>query len=416
MSCSEWKEYRLEEVIEEFIDYRGRTPKKVNSGIPLITAKIVKSGRINTPNEFIREEDYESWMTRGIPKKGDVILTTEAPLGEVAQITSNEKIALAQRIITLRSNSSLLDNTFLKYLLQSPIMQWRLSERASGTTVVGIKSSELRKVNVNIPSLEKQKKIVNILSSLDDKIELNNEMNKTLDEMAQSIFKRWFVDFEFPNEDGEPYKSSGGEMVESELGMIPKGWEYGLINDTCEKIYSGGTPKTSEETYWNGELNWMSSGETRNNFIIDTEKYITQQGADKSSTKLANRLNTVIASAGQGFTRGQTSLLLIDTYINQSLITLKPKYYYEFFNYFNIKRRYGELRNISDSHSIRGSLTTKMICKLGTILPNIEVLKEFCVIIEPIIIQIENNIRNSQNIAELRNLLLPKLMNGEIKF
>lgn len=416
MSCSEWKEYRLEEVIEEFIDYRGRTPKKVNSGIPLITAKIVKSGRINTPNEFIREEDYESWMTRGIPKKGDVILTTEAPLGEVAQITSNEKIALAQRIITLRSNSSLLDNTFLKYLLQSPIMQWRLSERASGTTVVGIKSSELRKVNVNIPSLEKQKKIVNILSSLDDKIELNNEMNKTLDEMAQSIFKRWFVDFEFPNEDGEPYKSSGGEMVESELGMIPKGWEYGLINDTCEKIYSGGTPKTSEETYWNGELNWMSSGETRNNFIIDTEKYITQQGADKSSTKLANRLNTVIASAGQGFTRGQTSLLLIDTYINQSLITLKPKYYYEFFNYFNIKRRYDELRNISDSHSIRGSLTTKMICKLGTILPNIEVLKEFCVIIEPIIIQIENNIRNSQNIAELRNLLLPKLMNGEIKF
>lgn len=416
MSCSEWKEYRLEEVIEEFIDYRGRTPKKVNSGIPLITAKIVKSGRINTPNEFIREEDYESWMTRGIPKKGDVILTTEAPLGEVAQITSNEKIALAQRIITLRSNSSLLDNTFLKYLLQSPIMQWRLSERASGTTVVGIKSSELRKVNVNIPSLEKQKKIVNILSSLDDKIELNNEMNKTLDEMAQSIFKRWFVDFEFPNEDGEPYKSSGGEMVESELGMIPKGWEYGLINDTCEKIYSGGTPKTSEETYWNGELNWMSSGETRNNFIIDTEKYITQQGADKSSTKLANRLNTVIASAGQGFTRGQTSLLLIDTYINQSLITLKPKYYYEFFNYFNIKRRYNELRNISDSHSIRGSLTTKMICKLGTILPNIEVLKEFCVIIEPIIIQIENNIRNSQNIAELRNLLLPKLMNGEIKF
>ena len=231
MSCSEWKEYRLEEVIEEFIDYRGRTPKKVNFGIPLITAKIVKSGRINTPNEFIREEDYESWMTRGIPKKGDVILTTEAPLGEVAQITSNEKIALAQRIITLRSNSSLLDNTFLKYLLQSPIMQWRLSERASGTTVVGIKSSELKKVKVNIPSLEKQKKIANILSSLDDKIELNNEMNKTLEEMAQSIFKGWFVDFEFPNEDGQPYKSSGGEMLESELGMIPKGWEIGTLDN-----------------------------------------------------------------------------------------------------------------------------------------------------------------------------------------
>ena len=142
MSCNEWKEYELEDIIETFIDYRGRTPKKTNSGIPLITAKIVKQGRVNPATEFIKEEDYDGWMTRGIPLKGDVILTTEAPLGEVAQIKDTKKVALAQRIITLRGKVEIVDNTFLKYSLQSPIMQHRLFERASGTTVIGIKSSE----------------------------------------------------------------------------------------------------------------------------------------------------------------------------------------------------------------------------------------------------------------------------------
>lgn len=174
-------------------------------------------------------------------------------------------------------------------------------------------------------------------------------------------------------------------MVESELGMIPKGWEVGIFKDTSIKIYSGGTPNTSEENYWNGLLPWMSSGETRNNFITDTEKHITELGVKKSSTKLANKYNTVIASAGQGFTRGKTSLLLIDTYINQSLITVEPKIHFEFFNYVNIKGRYEELRAISDSHSIRGSLTTKMILALPTIIPREEILIRFNQIIKSII-------------------------------
>lgn len=392
MSCNGW--YKLEELLK--IKY-GKNQKKVQDNENGIYPIYGTGGLMGYSKEYLYNKPSIL-----IGRKGSIsrVKYVEHPFWTVDTLfytEINENLVIPKY---LYYKMSMIDFNFYN----------------EGTTIPSLRTDTLNKIEFQIHSLEEQEKIVNILSSLDDKIELNNEMNKTLEEMAQSIFKRWFVDFEFPNEDGQPYKSSGGEMVESELGMIPKDWEYGVINDTCEKIYSGGTPKTSEETYWNGELNWMSSGETRNNFIIDTEKYITQQGADKSSTKLANRLNTVIASAGQGFTRGQTSLLLIDTYINQSLITLKPKYYYEFFNYFNIKRRYDELRNISDSHSIRGSLTTKMICKLGTILPSIEVLKEFCVIIEPIIIQIENNIRNSQNIEELRNQLLPKLMNGEIKF
>ena len=112
----EWKEYKLIDVLDALIDYRGKTPMKVEKGIPLITAKIIKGGRINEPNEFLAEEDYDKWMVRGLPKPGDVVLTTEAPLGEVAQL-DERKIALAQRVVTLRGKANILDNTYLKYYI-----------------------------------------------------------------------------------------------------------------------------------------------------------------------------------------------------------------------------------------------------------------------------------------------------------
>ncbi len=170
----------LGEVIDTFIDYRGKTPKKTKSGIPLITAKIVKNGFIEKPTEFISEDNYDAWMKRGIPCYGDVVLTTEAPLGQVAQIKTNKKIALAQRIITLRGRSGVLDNSYLKYYLQSTKGQAELRSRSTGSTVSGIKNSELRKIQISFPSFALQKKIASILSSLDDKIELNNKINDNL--------------------------------------------------------------------------------------------------------------------------------------------------------------------------------------------------------------------------------------------
>ncbi|KYP80026.1 restriction endonuclease subunit S, partial [Ferroacidibacillus organovorans] len=184
----------LNDIIDTFIDYRGKTPNKVPSGVPLITAKVVKGGRIETPLEFISMDDYETWMRRGIPRYGDVVLTTEAPLGEVAQIQTRERIALAQRIITLRGQSEVLDNTFLRYALQYGPVQAELHGRASGTTVQGIKSSELKKVNIPVPDLTIQERIADILCSLDDKIELNRRMNETLEQMAMALYKHSFAD------------------------------------------------------------------------------------------------------------------------------------------------------------------------------------------------------------------------------
>ncbi len=187
---SEWKEYKLRDVVDKFIDYRGKTPTKTSFGVPLVTAKIVKGGRIIEPTEFIAAKDYDSWMTRGLPEIDDVVLTTEAPLGEVA-LLKNRNVALAQRIITLRGKYDLCHNPFLKYYLQSNIGQQLLQARSQGSTVEGIKAAELKELEISIPSLPEQKAIAEVLSSLDDKIDLLHRQNKTRESLAQTLFRQW---------------------------------------------------------------------------------------------------------------------------------------------------------------------------------------------------------------------------------
>ena len=186
------------------------------------------------------------------------------------------------------------------------------------------------------------------------------------------------------------------------------------VGNYAERIYSGGTPMTSNAAYWNGTFGWFSSGETRNRFVISTEKTITQAGIDNSSTKLATKYDIVMASAGQGFTRGQTSMLLIDTYVNQSVIVIKSERNILPYLFWNLAYRYDELRAISDSSSIRGSLTTKMIAAFEIPLANEQSLQAFADFAWSVIPQIENNLLENERLTALRDSLLPKLMSGEI--
>ena len=223
----------LEDCLDALIDYRGKTPVKTDSGIPLITAKIIKGGRIETPTEFIAKDDYVAWMRRGIPQEGDVVLTVEAPLGEVAQL-GPQKIALAQRVVTLRGKAGLLDSTYLLYLLQTEEMQSQLKSRATGTTVLGIKQSELRKVTLSLPPFDLQLSAAATLKALDDRITLLRETNATLEAIALALFKSWFVDFDPVRAKLEGRAPVGMDEAtarlfpdsfeESELGLVPRGW------------------------------------------------------------------------------------------------------------------------------------------------------------------------------------------------
>lgn len=264
---SNYIEMRLEDCMDAIIDYRGKTPKKVDNGIPLITAKIIKNGRIQEVSEFIAIDDYDNWMVRGLPLEGDVVLTTEAPLGEVAQLDAR-KVALAQRVITLRGKKGILENDYLLYLLQSSFVQNQLDGRASGSTVTGIKQSELREIILKLPPTTLQKSISHQLECLDKKIDLNNKINQTLEQMSQTLFKSWFVDFDpvidnaldagnpIPEtlqsraelrqkvRNGADFKPLPvdirtrfpAEFEETELGWVPKGWRIENFSEIAQLV------------------------------------------------------------------------------------------------------------------------------------------------------------------------------------
>jgi type I restriction enzyme S subunit len=251
-------------------------------------------------------------------------------------------------------------------------------------------------------------------------------MSETLEAMARALFKSWFVDFDPVREtvqtaaaDGAPApgEEPASRLVPSRTEDIPEGWRLGRVADACSAIFSGGTPSTGEARYWNGGVPWLSSGETRQKFIIDTEKTITDAGVENSSTRLARAQSTVIASAGQGNTRGQTSLLTMDSYVNQSVVVLSPnlKVSSPYHLFFDLERRYDEFRRVSDGHSSLGSLTTKLLAGLDMLLPPREVVHAFDGIARPMIERIVLAQRESRTLAALRDTLLPKLISGELR-
>jgi type I restriction enzyme S subunit len=207
-----WKTKALGDVCR-FIDYRGKTPEKTADGIRLITAKNVKMGFLQMkPLEFVSRSIYDSWMTRGIPKKGDVLFTTEAPLANIAQLDTDESVVFAQRIIILQPVEPSLDCTFLKYLLLSEVVQQRIHAKGTGATVKGIKASILKTVEIVFPPLPEQHRIVAILDEAFDGIataKANAEKNL---QNARALFE------------------SHVQTVFSQRG---DGWEEAKLSDLC---------------------------------------------------------------------------------------------------------------------------------------------------------------------------------------
>ncbi len=190
-----YKSYIMEDALESIIDCRGKTPKKSKTGIPTLSAKTVKNNFIDYNNcYYISQEEYNRFMVRGFPKIGDILLTTEAPLGMVAKL-DREDIAVAQRLLTLRGKENILDNDYLLYFLQSPIGQHLLKSKENGTTVNGIKQAVFRKLEISIPSIEEQRKIATVLSVLDNKITLNTAINDNLREQIRILCNAWLNDY-----------------------------------------------------------------------------------------------------------------------------------------------------------------------------------------------------------------------------
>lgn len=288
-----------------------------------------------------------------------------------------------------------------------------LTKLNSGTGVPSMTFNSYYDLNVKLPDLPTQQSIAKVLSDLDAKIELNNKINRELEAMAKTIYDYWFVQFDFPNEEGKPYKSSGGKMVyNAQLKReIPEGWGVKKLGKVLKSIL-GGTPSTQIKEFWeNGEYHWLNSGEIANFPIINSELKITKEAILKSATSLMPQ-GTVAISITRHI---RPSILAIEACANQSVIgileseKLKSSFLYPFIT--NEVPRYLTLRTgAQQPHINKQTIDNTLIT-----LPKDKDLQRYYKIVKPMYSQIINNALQNQKLSALRDWLLPMLMNGQVR-
>ncbi|RIZ60806.1 hypothetical protein KU43_06510 [Mesotoga sp. SC_NapDC2] len=298
------------------------------------------------------------------------------------------------------------DLRYTYYLLKS----LGLENMNSDSAVPGLNRDAAHARKILVPELDEQRAIAHILGSLDDKIELNRRMNQTLEAMARAIFKHWFIDFEFPNENGDPYKSSGGEMIDSPLGPIPKGWSVGNISDIAN-ILGGGTPRTSVDEYWDGDIPFFTPKDAKALYCLYTEKCLTKKGLEKCSSRLYEKNTVFITARG---TVGKLVLAGTPMAMNQSCYALTGKEVSQYFLYFAIDNLVDSLKQSSHG-AVFSTITTATLESTKVLIPEATVERDFRGRIAPFFETILAKNEENGKISELRDSLLPKLMSGEIR-
>lgn len=456
---SNWVWTRLGD-ITEFIDYRGKTPTKVENGIPLITAKNIKKGYINEePREFIKVEDYDGWMTRGIPQKGDVAITTEAPLGNVAQLNFDYKFALAQRVITLTNIN--FDKRFLFYSMLSTYFQLQLKEHSTGSTVEGIKSKLLKTLKIAFPPLEEQKRIVEKLDSLFEKIQKIKEIIEEVKEKTTSRreailskafsgeltekwrgenhtenarellvkindekLKLWEDECKKAEDEGrkkpaKPKLKTIDEMLVGAEEMpykLPSNWVWTRLGDITN-VVSGGTPSTSKEEYYNGNIPWITPKDLSNykeKYILNGARNITEEGLKKSSAVLLP-INSVLMSSRAPI--GYVVINKKEVSTNQGFKSFTPSIsYIPEYLYHYLKKSKNYLESIATGTTFK-ELSGDKAKKIIFPLPPLEEQKEIVRVLDKVFEE-ENRISElislENKIEILEKTILDRAFRGEL--
>ncbi len=307
-------------------------------------------------------------------------------------------------LIIKSSSEEVVTQEYLYQLIKTQTFTDKAVETSSGTKMPRADWYSLEQVEFIFPPLQEQKSIASILSALDDKIELNLQMNKTLEEMAMALYKHWFVDF-------GPFQD--GEFVTSELGEIPKGWEVKGILELTD-LLSGGTPKTKIAEYWDGTVNWVSAkdiGNGGNIYISDTEKKITEKGVENSSTKILPSDTVILVARGSV---GKFGMIAKPMAMNQSCYGLFSKgEFSQGLVYLMCSNLIEQFKRVSYG-SVFDTITTSTFKATKVVSPPSAVIKELKGLIDPLFIELKNNIFENQTLTQLRDTLLPKLISGEV--
>jgi len=366
----------------------------------------ITTGDTNTQDAVI-DGDYPLFdRSKKIKKSNKYLFDEEAVIvpGEGKEFKPryySGKFDLHQRAYAIWSNSDSLLNKFLYYVmfLKNEI----LKKRAVGSTVKSLRMGLFEELDIPIPSLNEQKTIINILSSFDNKIENNNKMNKTLEEMAQTIYKSWFVDF-------EPFQD--GEFVESKLGEIPEQWKVKKIKEISDVVL-GKTPSTRKEENYGEKYPFVRIPEMHDKiFIVETEKKLSEIGHKSQENKLIPENSIMVSCIG---TVGLVSLNFKPSHTNQQINTIVCDDELVEYLYFRMKNMRRKLIKIGSSGTTMGNINKGTFQKIKVVIPDKDTLIEFHKTVKPLFNRIKLNLQENQALKELRDSLLLKLMSGEIR-
>jgi type I restriction enzyme S subunit len=409
----EWKVDYLSEHVEII---GGGTPKTTsneywNGDIPWISVVDFVGGKrwIYDTEKHITKKGLENSSTK-LLHNGQLIISARGTVGELSQVTRD--MAFNQSCYGIDGKSE-LDNNYLFYLLKLKTKEFQ--KKGHGAVFNTITKETFSQILVPIPSLTEQYAIAKLLMDLDSKIEVNQRSNRFLEAIGETIFKSWFIDFEFPNQEGKPYKSSGGEMVTSELGEIPKAWKVGCIEEVAEVI-CGGTPSTKVPLYFTSNgIAWLTPKDIsgyEGKFIEKGKTDITDEGLKNSSARLLPKGTILFTSRAP---IGYLVIALNDITTNQGFKSLIPKanmrteYLYQ-----SIRKLTPYIQSIS-SGSTFSEVSGNTLKQVRILIPELKILDRFENLMCPINSKIILNSKGVKTLSNLRDSLLPRLMSGKIR-
>lgn len=417
---SNMPEHALESLCLLVADCPHATPKWTDSGVIVLRNQNIKGGRLDLSNpSFTDEAHYVGRIRRAAPQAGDIVITREAPMGDVCQIPTGLKCCLGQRQVLLRPSPTKVDGRYLLYALQSPYLQHQIGwNEGTGSTVSNLRIPVLEALRVPMPPIHIQREIGEILGAIDDRIDLLREANATLESIAQALFKSWFVDFDPVRAKQEGRAPEGMDEAtaeifpdrfeESELGLMPKGWQV--------------RPLDSIADYLNGLAMQKFPAENEDEFLpvikIAQLRAGNTHNADRASAKLKSEY---VVRDGDVLFSWSGSLEVEfwcggDGALNQHLFKVTSSQVPKWFYYLATRHHLPAFREIAAyKATTMGHIQRKHLTEAKVCVPPLDVLLQLTEIAAPLIeLRIENSVR-MKCLGELRDTLLPRLITGQLR-
>lgn len=423
---SEWRPITIGQLVKEGViaaptdgnhgEIHPKGSDFVDNGIPFVMASDIEDGAVNLVDcKFITKVQADT-LRKGFSVEGDVLLTHKATIGRTAIVPKIDTpfIMLTPQVTYYRvKNKKKLDNRFLKYCFDnSPFQETLALWSGAGSTRAYLGITGQHNLTVHLPEIETQTRIADVLSTLDAKIDCNNRINAELEAMASALFDYWFVQFDFPDANGNPYKFAGGKMEynASLKREIPKGWTDSSILAIAD-LLGGGTPTKKKSEYWGGDIPFFTPTDADGTiFKFSTADYITRDGLDGSSTKLFGKHTVFITARGSV---GRLVLAGVDMAMNQSCYALRAKQGISHVFLFFLAKELIQHLQVKSSGSVFNSIVSKDIELTNLAIPKDELIESFAAVVEPMFERISNNTKENLHLAKLRDWLLPILMNGQ---